>query len=94
MSSRLGQNKGYMNIVNLFVEQKLGLEVVFQTTKLFVLPLNSSQCSVPVSSFPLRPLFRWRSKYDSFLVVSGEVPREPVISKKTGYIYEKSLITK
>ncbi len=27
-------------------------------------------------------------------VVSGEVPREPVISKKTGYIYEKSLITK
>ncbi|CBK23997.2 uncharacterized protein [Blastocystis hominis] len=29
-----------------------------------------------------------------FCAISGEVPHEPVVSKKTGYIYEKSLITK
>ena len=35
----------------------------------------------------------WDEK-NSLCVVSGEVPEEPVISKKTGYIYEKRLITK
>ena len=54
-----------------------------------VCPILTTPCSVQVCSYPFLPICMYLC-----CIVSGTTPEEPVISAKSGHVYERRLVEK